>query len=553
MSRSSNSRSRSNSNELVFLPLGGSGEIGMNLNCYGFGPPDARQWIVVDCGVTFGRETWTPGVEVIMPDARFLEEHRSDLLGIVLTHAHEDHHGAVAHLWPSLRCPVYATPFTARLLRGKLEEADLDGRVKVKVVPLGGKLKLGPFEMEFITLTHSIPEPNAIAIRTPLGTIVHTGDWKIDPDPLIGEATDDAALRALGDQGVLAMVCDSTNALVEGESGSEADVRTALTKLIKELTGRVAVTCFASNIARLESVAHAARAAGREVVLVGRSMHKMLEAARDTGYLEDFPRLLEEEEAVHFPARKILYLCTGSQGESRAALARIARDDHRHVKLGAGDTVVFSSRVIPGNELYIHELQNKLAALGVAVLTDEDHFVHVSGHPARDELARMYRWVRPQIAVPVHGELRHMTAHARFAEELQVPQAVVVTNGDMLRLAPGRAEIIDEAPSGRIFLDGRLMVHEDEGYARARRALGYAGFIGITLVLDAKGRVAADPVYHLEGIPEELFEPVEDAVSRALYGKKRGDLEENVRIAARKAAHEIWGKKPVVRVETVEV
>jgi ribonuclease J len=546
-------KSPSNNDELVFLPLGGSGEIGMNLNCYGFGPPDARQWIIVDCGITFGREASTPGIDVIMPDVRFLEEHRGDILGIVLTHAHEDHHGAVAYLWPALRCPVYATPFTARLLRGKLEAADLIGRVKVKVMPLGGKLKLGPFEMEFITLTHSIPEPNAISIRTPLGAILHTGDWKIDPDPLIGDTTDDSALRSLGDEGVLAMVCDSTNALVEGESGSEGDVRRSLTKLIKERTGKLAVTCFASNVARLETVAHAARAAGRELVLVGRSMHKIVEAARETGYLKDFPRLLDEEEALHLPANNVLYLCTGSQGESRAALARIARDDHRHVKLGPNDTVIFSSRVIPGNELNIHEMQNKLATLGVQVLSDEDHFVHVSGHPARDELAQMYRWVRPQIAVPVHGEMRHMKAHARLAEELQVPQAVVLTNGDILRLAPGRAEIIDEAPSGRVFLDGRLMVHEDDGYARERRSLSYAGFIGITLVLDRKGRVVTDPVLHMEGVPENLFEPVEEAVLQAINGKKRGDIKENLRIVARRTAHAIWGKKPVVRVESVEI
>ena len=543
----------SSSDELVFLPLGGSGEIGMNLNCYGFGPPDARQWIIVDCGVMFGRETATPGVDVIMPDARFLEEHRKDLLGIVLTHAHEDHHGAVAHLWPRLRCPIYATPFTARLLRGKFEEAELDDRVKVKVVPLGGKLKLGPFEVEFITITHSIPEPNALAIRTPLGTIVHTGDWKIDPEPLIGEVTDDTALRRLGEEGVLAMVCDSTNALVEGHSGSEADVRDGLARLIKGLKGRIAVTCFASNVARLESVAQAAREAGREVVLVGRSMHKIVEAARETGYLKSFPRVIDEEQSTQLPADNVLYLCTGSQGEQRAALARIAREDHPYVSLGEGDTVIFSSRVIPGNEVEIHRLQNDLAELGVTVLTDEDHFVHVSGHPARDELAEMYRWVRPKIAVPVHGEMRHMTAHARLAEELQIQQAVVVENGDLLRLSPGRAEIIDEAPSGRLHLDGRVMVHEDEGYARARRSLSYAGFIGITLILDRKGRAAVDPVIHFEGIPEEVTEPVEDAVIRAASGKKRGDLEEHVRLAARKAANAVWGKKPVVRVETVEI
>jgi ribonuclease J len=546
-------KSVSSSDELVFLPLGGSGEIGMNLNCYGFGPPDARQWIIVDCGVMFGRETTTPGVDVIMPDARFLEEHRNDLLGIVLTHAHEDHHGAVAHLWPRLRCPIYATPFTARLLRGKLEEAELDDRVKVKIVPLGGKLTLGPFEMEFITITHSIPEPNALAIRTPLGTIVHTGDWKLDPEPMIGEVTDEAGLRRLGEEGVLAMVCDSTNALVEGESGSEAEVRDSLAQLIKGLKGKVAVTCFASNVARLESVALAAQAAGREVVLVGRSMHKITEAARETGYLKKFPRIIDEEQSTLLPAGNILYLCTGSQGEQRAALARIARDDHPYVSLGEGDTVIFSSRVIPGNERDIHELQNRLADLGVEVIGDEDHFVHVSGHPAREELSQMYRWVRPKIAVPVHGELRHMTAHQRLAQELQVPQAVLVHNGDMLRLAPGRAEIVDEARSGRIHLDGRVMVHEEDGYARARRSLSYAGFVGITLILDRKGRAAVDPVLHFEGIPDEVADRIEDAVIDAANGKKRGDLEEHLRLAARRTASAVWGKKPVVRVETVEI
>jgi ribonuclease J len=539
--------------ELVFLPLGGAGEIGMNLNCYGFGPADGRQWIIVDCGVMFGREVGTPGVDVILPDARFLEENRTDLLGIVITHAHEDHLGAVAHLWPLLRCPVYATPFAARLLRNKLEEAEIEDELRVKIVPLGGRLKLGPFDMEFITLTHSSPEPNAVAIKTPLGTVVHTGDWKIDPDPLLGEATDSTALRALGEEGVLAMVCDSTNALVTGESGSEADVKRALMRLIGQLKGRVVVTSFASNVARLQSVAEAAREAGREIVLVGRAMHRMVEAARDTGYLKKFPSVVSEEDAVHLPADHVLYLCTGSQGEPRAALARIASGEHPYVSLGEGDSVIFSSRIIPGNEREIFELQNRLAALGVAVLTERDHFVHVSGHPARDELAEMYRWVRPRIAVPVHGEMRHMTEHARFARELQVPESVVVANGQMLRLAPGRAEIIDEAPSGRLHLDGRLMVHEDDGFARARRSLGFAGFIGITLVINKKGRLVCDPVVHMAGIPDAVTEPVTEAVARAVNGSRGDDLKEQVRIAARRAAHQIWGKKPTVRVETVEV
>jgi ribonuclease J len=540
-------------NDLVFLPLGGAGEIGMNLNCYGYGPPDARSWIVVDCGVLFGRETTTPGVDLMMPDVRFLEEQRSNLLGLVLTHGHEDHLGAVAHLWPKLRCPVYATPFTARLLRNKLEEAALEDRVKVHVVPLGGKITLGPFSLTFISITHSIPEPNAIAIRTPLGTVVHTGDWKIDDEPQLGNVTDDAALRTLGKEGVLACVCDSTNALVSGESGSEADVKKALHDLIGTLKGRVAVTAFASNVARLSSVAQAARAHGREIVLVGRSMRTMVEAARETGYLADFPFAWPEEDSPRLPPERVLYLCTGSQGEPRAALARIAAGDHPYVSLGDGDSVIFSSRIIPGNELAIFELQNALAARGVAVLTERDHFVHVSGHPARDELAQMYAWVKPRIAIPVHGELRHMTEHARLARELQVPNAIVALNGQMVRLAPGTPAIVDETPSGRLHLDGDVLVHEEDGFARSRRALSYAGFIGITLVLDRKGRVAADPVLHIEGIPDAVIEPVNEAIANALNGKRGDELKEQVRIAARRAARDVWGKKPVVRVETVEI
>jgi len=538
----------------VLLPLGGAGEIGMNFNAYGFGPPDERKWIVVDCGVLFGRETETPGIDVIMPDIRWLAEQREDVLAIVLTHAHEDHIGAVGHLWPELRCPLYATPFTARLIEDKLFEAGLADRVRVNIVPLGGHLDIGPFSIDFLSITHSIPEPNALAIRTKLGVVVHTGDWKIDPDPLVGEATDANAFRKLGDEGALALVCDSTNALVQGHSGSEADVRTALTDLIGTLKGRVAVTGFASNVARLDTIANAARHHGREIALVGRSMHRIVNAARDTGYLKDFPRVLSEEEAAQLPSHRVLYLCTGSQGEPRAALARIAANDHPTVSLGPGDSVIFSSRIIPGNEIGIHALHNRLAELGVEVLTVEDHFVHVSGHPARDELAEMYRWVRPQVAVPVHGEMRHMAEHARLAKSLQVPQAVVIENGQMLRLAPGRAQIIDEVPSGRIFLDGNIRVPEGEGFARFRRAMGFAGFIAITLVLDSRGRIAADPAIILEGIPDAVHAPVREAVAETTrrYNPKRGDeeeLKEQVRRAARRAAADSWGKKPPTRVE----
>ncbi len=547
---------RGSHDELVLLPLGGAGEIGMNFNAYGFGPPDERKWIVLDCGVLFGREASTPGVDLIMPDISFLAERAEDVLAIVATHAHEDHIGAIPLLWPMLRCPVYATPFTAKLIEGKLEEAGLKGRLRVNVVPLHGKLSLGPFDLEFISITHSIPEPNALAIKTPLGIVVHTGDWKIDPEPLVGEVTDGAALQKLGDEGVLALVCDSTNALVAGSSGSEAKVREALTDLIGTLKGRVAVTSFASNVARLDTIAKAAKAHGRKLALVGRSMHKIVSAARDTGYLKDFPDTLDEEEAADLPPKRVLYLCTGSQGEDRAALARIASDNHPHVKLGPGDAVIFSSRIIPGNDLQIHELHNKLAGLGVEVISADDHFVHVSGHPARDELAQMYRWTRPKIAVPVHGELRHMSAHARLARSLQVPQAVVIENGHMLRLAPGRAEVIDEVPSGRVYLDGDVLVLEGAGLSRKRRALAFAGLIAITVAIDGKGRVAGEPSFILEGIPEPVHAAVREAVEAAVGRHKRGDeekLRETIRRAARAAANDAWGKKPVTRVEVVWV
>jgi len=544
--------------ELVFLPLGGSGEIGMNFNAYGYGPPDDRDWIIVDCGVMFGREAATPGIDLIMPDIRFLAEQRENIRAMVLTHAHEDHIGAIAQLWPQLRCPLYATPFTARLIEDKLKEAGLEGIVRVTEVPLGGHLSLGPYEIDFVSITHSILEPNALAINTPLGRIVHTGDWKLDPDPLIGDATDGAAFNALGDDGVLALVCDSTNALVPGTSGSEGVVRENLSALIATLKGRVAVTAFASNVARLESVANAARATNRELVLVGRSMHRIVNAARATGYLKNFPRVLSEEDAEDLPASHVLYLCTGSQGEMRSALARIAQGQHRFVKLGKGDSVIFSSRIIPGNELSIFEMQNQLAALGVEILTDSDHDVHVSGHPCVDELAQMYRWTRPEISIAVHGERRQQEAHARLAKSLQVKQALVPENGQLFRIAPGRAKLIDEVPSGRVFLDGTVLVAEGEGYSKDRRAMAFAGLIVVTLVLDSKGRLATEPMLLMEGIPDEIRDPVVKALDgtvRRHNPKKQdeADLKEAVRRAVRRAANDAWGKKPITRVEIVSV
>jgi len=542
--------------ELVFLPLGGSGEIGMNFNAYGYGPENDRRWIIVDCGVLFGREGNTPGVDLILPDIRYLMERRETVLGIIATHAHEDHIGAIAPLWPGLRCPIYATPFTARLIAGKLEEAGLTSKVKVQEVPVGGQIQLGPFTLDFISITHSILEPNLLAIRTPLGVVAHTGDWKIDPDPLLGEATDTEALEKLGNEGVLALVCDSTNALVPGSSGSEAEVRDNLIALVGTLKGRVAVTGFASNVARLDTVARAAKAHGRKIALVGRSMQKMVEAAKDTGYLKDFPPVLDETEAADLPPHKVLYLCTGSQGEPRAALSRIADGSHPNVELEEGDTVIFSSRVIPGNELAIAEIQNKLAARSIGILTVQEHHVHVSGHPARDELAQMYRWIRPKLALPVHGEIRHQMAHAKLARELQVPQALVPENGQMFRLAPGRPALIDEVPAGRVHLDGRVLVAEGEGLAKDRRAMGFAGLLVIALVVDHKGRIVAPPTVLGEGMPEPVEEAVLKAVEETLDKNKRSDpdeLAENVRRAARRAAQEAWGKKPITRVLVSEL
>ncbi len=539
--------------ELIFVPLGGAGEIGMNLNLYGYGPEAKRQWIMVDLGVMFGGDD-TPGIDVIMPDPGFIEEHRRNLLGIVLTHAHEDHIGAVGHLWSRFKVPVYATPFTAALVRGKLEEEGILDDVPLHIVPLGGELKLGPFELEFIDITHSIPEPNCIAIRTPLGTVLHTGDWKIDPDPVVGRKTDIAALRRMGEEGVLAAICDSTNVFVPGRSGSEAEVAKRLEAVIAMCKGRVAVTAFASNVARMQSVIQAAHRADRHVALVGRSMHKIAAAAIETGYLKDLPAMVDEETAADLSPRKVLYLCTGSQGERRAALSRIAAGDHPNVQLGPGDTVIFSSRVIPGNERLIHQLQNDFAMRGVEIISAEDHDVHVSGHPARDELADMYSWLRPRIAVPVHGEERHLMEHVRLAKSLQIPEALHAPNGSIVRLAPGTATIIDEAPVGRLHLDGAVLTQGDGGATKERRALSFAGYVAVTVILDARDRPAADPVVICAGMPESVIEAAREAASEAQdrLGRRFDDDKrtiEEIRRAVRREIQDVWGKKPVVKVE----
>ncbi|MCA6296389.1 MAG: ribonuclease J [Phenylobacterium sp.] len=532
----------------------------MNFNLYGYGPPDRRRWIVADLGVTFGGQD-TPGVDVILPDPAWIEEHADDILGIVLTHAHEDHIGAVGWLWPRLRAPLYATPFTAFLLREKLRERGLEDEVELNIVPLGGRLVLGPFDIELVTLTHSIPEPNGLVIRTPLGVVLHTGDWKIDPSPLLGEVTDAEGLRALGDEGVLAMVCDSTNVFVDGRAGSEADVRDELVKVIAAQGGRVAVACFASNVARMETAIHAGRAAGRKICLVGRSMIRMAAAARHVGMDVDSQGFISEAQASHMPPDQVLLLCTGSQGEPRAALSRIAEGSHPHIRLGAGDSVIFSSRVIPGNEIAIRNMQDRLADRGVRLITDHEHpGIHVSGHPCRDELADMYAWARPRIAVPTHGERRHLLEHAAFARDLQVPQTVAPRNGDMVRLAPGRAEVIDEVPAGRIYIDGGFLTPQDGEPLRERRIAASSGVLHAALVLDGRGRIASGPQVRAIGLPGEPERPLEDllddladaaeAAVRRLDGDQReidAEVEAAISRALKKAAQRIWGRRPVVQ------
>ncbi len=553
---------QSSSKELLFLPLGGAGEIGMNLNLYGFGRRGQERWMMVDLGITFGNGS-LPGVDVIMPDPTFIADRRDRLDGLVLTHAHEDHLGAVAYLWERLRCPIYATPFTISVLTHKLREAGLEGQVPIIEVPLNGEFTVGPFDLELITLTHSIPEPNGIAIRTPLGTVLHTGDWKFDPGPVVGPAFDEEALRRLGGEGVLAIVCDSTNVFNPGTSGSEADLLESLTELIRKCENRVAVACFSSNIARLETVAAAAQACGRDVVLSGRSLQRMVEVARENGYLSDTPAFLQEEDAGHLPRGKTLIICTGSQGEPRASLARIAFEDHPRLTLEEDDTVIFSAREIPGNETTIGRLQNQLARRGINLITPKDHFVHVSGHPARDELVRMYQHVRPRISVPVHGEARHLAEHARLARECQVAETVVTENGGMVRLAPGPARLVDQAPVGRLALEGNRVVKLDGELVRGRTRAMYNGSAVVTIVLNGEGQLAADPILTTTGLLEpddqETREVVFTAIRDAMSGISKSDLkdlrgvQETLRIAVRRAFRNHLDKKPVTSVHLVRI
>ena len=548
--------------DLVFVPLGGAGEIGMNLNLYGYGTKDVQFWVMVDLGVTFNDGTH-PGVDIIMPDPTFIEERSDDLLALVLTHAHEDHLGAVPHLWRRLRCPIYATPFTASLLRSKLIEANLIDEVEVIIVPLQGRFQVGPFNFELITLTHSIPEPNALAIRTPVGTILHTGDWKFDPDPVVGDCADEDALRALGDEGVRAIVCDSTNVFNPGEAGSESDLLENITRLIGEATGKVAVACFASNVARLETISQAARANGRDIVIAGQSLIRIEKAARENGYLEGTPAFIQQEQAGYIPGDKTVIICTGSQGEPRAALSRIAANDHPYISLGQGDTVLFSSRVIPGNETSISHLQNQLVRLGVKMITAQDEFIHVSGHPARDELSHMYQLVRPEVSIPVHGELRHLREHARLAKDCQVDTAIVAENGSVIHIGPDEARIVDHVFSGRLTLEGKRLVALDSEIAKSRKRAMWHGTATISVVIDADGNLIATPQLSTTGLFESENDPIgleaiqkaKDSVTSQSKKNVRDDakVKEAIRLAVRRHFRNELGKKTVTDVHLTRV
>jgi ribonuclease J len=542
--------------DLAFLPLGGTGEIGMNLNLYRC---DGR-WLAVDCGIGFGGAAH-PEVDVMMPDPGYIADRRDRLVGLVITHAHEDHVGAVPWLWPQLRCPVYATPFAATVLRRKLAEVQLLNEVKLHVVPPGAGIDLAPFNLRFLRVTHSIPEAQALTIDTPHGMLLHTGDWKLDPEPLIGPRTDETAFAALGERGVVAMICDSTNAMVEGHSGSEADVRQSLMALLRDLRGRIAVTCFASNITRIESAAHAAHTVGRSVALVGRSLRNLDAAARECGYLKDLPPFLTEDDIDDVPDDNLLMLVTGSQGEPRSALARIALDEHPRVALGQGDTVVFSSRVIPGNERAIGAVQDNLVRRGVNLMTDMDHLVHVSGHPARDELRRLYRLVKPRYAVPTHGEWRHLSAHAALAQEAGA-KPILLEDGDILSIAPGSAQVVDSAPVGRLVLDGGRLMPFGGDVMTARRRLLFNGVVLASMAVDTNGRLRSRPRISAPGLFESdapdldrIASEFADAVQELPASLRRDDtaLTDAARAALRRALGRRWQKRPLVDVHLLRV
>jgi ribonuclease J len=540
--------------ELLFLALGGSGEIGMNVNLYGC----QGKWVMVDLGLTFADPAY-PGIDLILPDLEFIEKNAKDLLGIVLTHGHEDHIGALPYLAADLGVPLYATPFTAGLIRGKLDEEGISSKVKLNVIKRDSSFQLGPFGFTYVPLAHSIPEGNALLIETPHGNIFHTGDWKIDEEPLLGTPSTAAELTEIGDKGVLALVCDSTNVFNDSASGSEAAVREGLDGVIKAATGRVLVTTFASNAARVQTLGEVAVDCGRQLCVAGRSLDRIIKVAKATGYLQDFPPTIDFEAAMRLPPHEVMIIATGGQGEARAALARVAGDSHQ-LKLSKGDTVVFSSKQIPGNEMAIGHIQNKLAEKGVLMVTDRQAHVHVSGHPGRPELALMYKWIRPEIILPVHGEMRHMAEQARFALEEGVPRGIVQKNGDVIRLAPDGPKKIGTERSGRLILDGDVILPADGSTINERRRIAVNGVISVAVALDSRRRVMGDPAISIQGIPVEedkadFIAAARDAAREAADGgpKDEAKLREDIRLAVRRQATQWTGKKPVVDVSLIRL
>ena len=549
--------------ELLFCPLGGSGEIGMNMNLFAYGKPGDQKWIIVDIGVTFADDT-VPGVDLIYPDPGFIVDKKDDLLGIVLTHAHEDHIGAIAHIWPKLKCKIYATPFTSVLISEKFKEKKIDITSYLKVVELNSTLSLKPFTIEFITLTHSILEPNGLRIETPAGNILHTGDWKVDPNPLIGGEINSKRLKEIGQAGVLAMICDSTNVFSIGKSGSELDVRKSLLNIMGRLKKRIIVTSFASNVARMESIFYCAEKISRQISLIGRSMHRIYKAAKKCGYLNDVIEPIDSRDAKNVSRDRILYLCTGSQGEPMGAMMRISKNIHPDVFIEKDDSVIFSSKIIPGKEKKLYKLHNQLVKEEIEVISEDNEFVHVSGHPNREDLKEMYNWVKPQCVIPVHGEHRHMVEHINFAKEMQVKYPVKVENGDIVKLYPGvKPEVFDKAPSGRLYVDGNISVEEDAKSIKERKNLSTNGFMEITIMVTPKGNIHNKPILTFRGLPinetDEFVYGLEEEIDKAtrtfsLNNKKQeSNLIDALKTICKKYSKEKTGKKPITNVNLVRI
>ena len=549
--------------ELVYCSLGGAGEIGMNLNLFGYGKPGDYKWIIVDIGVTFSDDN-IPGIEVILPNPEFIVNQKENLLGIVLTHAHEDHVGAIAHLWPMLECPIYATPFTAAIVKEKFKEQKINVGNHLKIVKLGGNVKLGEFDIDYVTLTHSILEPCGLAITTPEGIVLHTADWKIDDNPLIGEKTDVKKLTELGKKGVLAMVCDSTNIFNLGSSGSESLVRTGLLTVLEKMKNRIVITSFASNVARMETVFKVAKKIGRKVCLVGRSMGRIYQLARQCNYLQDIETPIDVRDSKKIPKNKIIYLCTGSQGEQRAALSRIANGTHPDVHLEKNDNVIFSSRIIPGNEKRLFKIFNDFSKSEIQVLSEENSMIHVSGHPAREDLKKMYGWVKPKIAIPVHGEQRHMAEHINFAKEMGVKYPVKINNGEIVRLSPGEPQVVDKVTWGRIYLDGKVLITNDSQILKERRNMAANGYMEITILIK-NGQIKNNPIITLKGIPlleedaAEIEYDLEDIVMDTCKtfnlnnSKQERNIIDTLKGNCRKLISEKSGKKPLVNINLIRL